>query len=401
MPAWFVDRLVNPDGVLERCEIKVEGDRIVSVTPAARSAGADSTAGSDRSPAHHAPLAVPGFIDIHTHGGAGHDLMDQSDTGLPEIAEHHLRNGTTSFVCSTLTAALPALDAVLEWVRGRLPETREAAAAGRAADLLGIHVEGPWISPARAGAQNPAYMHAPNDEAESFIRRHADTIRMVTFSYHYPSSTDFLDLLNELGIIAASGHDETTDERILEGFARGLRHVTHIYSMTSAFQRVDGRKHLGTLEMALMTPGVTVEVIADGRHITEHFWRFITHNKSVDDIMIVSDSMRWAGMPSDPDAVIRVGEHAVVVDDGVAWLADRSAFAGSITNMHAEFVRLVREWGVPLVDAVRMTSWNQAVKLGVSADTGSIAPGKRADFILLEDDLSLAAVVKSGRPVAR
>jgi N-acetylglucosamine-6-phosphate deacetylase len=220
---------------------------------------------------------------------------------------------------------------------------------------------------------------------------------MITFSYHYAAADRFLDLLLELSIIPACGHDQTVDERILAGFARGLRHVTHIYSMNASFMRVDGRKHLGTLEMALMTPGIMVEVIADGKHITEHFWRFIRHNKSVDDIVIVSDSMRWAGMPDDPDRVHKLGDVDVIVDDGVAWLADRSAFAGSVGTMHGMFRRLVQEWGVDLSSAVQMTSANQARELGIDDRVGAVKPGMAADFVILDEDLEIKQVVKAGR----
>jgi len=382
------DRLVNPDGTLERCEIQVEDGLIQSVTLLPASREKDTHA-----------FAVPGFIDIHTHGGAGHDIMDGEIEQFSRIARYHLENGTTSFLGSTTTAPLAELDRVLTAAASATAFNVSEAARGQAATFLGIHLEGPWISPARAGAQNPSYMHAPDDAAVTFIRNHAELLRMVTFSYHYPTADELLDLLLELNIIPACGHDETVDDRIQRGFERGLRHVTHIYSMTSSFQRVAGLKHLGTLEMALMTPGVIVEVIADGRHVTEHFWRFIVHNKQPEDIVVVSDSMRWAGMPDDPDRVHKLGDVDVVVDNGVAWLADRSAFAGSVSTMHRMFKRLVRDWGVDVENAVRMTSTNQAKELGLDESLGSIAPGKRADFVLLDEDLEIVQIVKAGQSV--
>ena len=387
MKSFLVARIVNPDGTLQNCEITVDEGVVRTVEPEAPGTG------------HRYPIAVPGFIDIHTHGGAGHDIMDGDGDRFLQIARYHLQNGTTSFLGSTATAPLAELDRVLTGARSAMRPNAVEAARGQEATFLGIHLEGPWISPEKAGAQNPLHMHAPDDAAMAFIRDYADVLRMVTFSYHYPTANQLLDLLLELNIIPACGHDETIDERILRGFERGLRHITHIYSMTSSFQRVDGLKHLGTLEMALMTPGVTVEVIADGKHITEHIWRFIAHNKRPEEIVVVSDSMRWAGMPDDPDKVHKLGDVDVVVDNGVAWLADRSAFAGSVSTMHLMFKRLVLEWGVDPEDAVRMTSANQAKELGLGQSLGSIAPGKMADFVLLDDDLEILQVVKAGRPV--
>lgn len=383
MERFAVDRLVGPAGVTERKEIVVDDGRITEIRPV----GTGATG----------LTAVPGFIDIHTHGAMGHDIMDGDPAGYAEIASHHVRHGTTAFVGSTLTAPLEQISGVLDVAREYTKANAEAAAAGREASLLGIHVEGPWLAPESAGAQNTAYMHAPEEPDFELIRANRDLIRMATFSYHYQSAPAFLDLLNALGIIAACGHDRGTDDLIAQAFDRGLRHITHLFSANSMFHRVNGYKHLGALEMALMTPGVTVEAIADGRHVTSHMWRFLRHNKQPDEIVVVSDSMRAAGMPDDPHRTIRLGELEAVVDDGVAWLADRSAFAGSVSTMHNSFRILVGEWGESLPDAVRMTSTNQARTLGVLDQLGSIEPGKRADFVLLDEALDVVQVIKSGR----
>jgi N-acetylglucosamine-6-phosphate deacetylase len=388
MQRFIAGDIVNASGRLGPAEITVEDGVVTEVRRVSGTAGSSHAAGG---------IAVPGFIDMHTHGGAGHDVMDGDHGAWDAIARHHLEQGTTSFIASTLTAPLADIESILVKMRDYLPESRQRSDDGERASLLGIHLEGPWISPERAGAQNPAHMHAPDDRSFELVRRHADLIRMVTFSYHFETSPQLLALLLEHDIIAASGHDQTLDERALDGFSRGLTYVTHIYSMTSGFQRSDGRKYLGTLEMALMTPGVAVEVIADGHHITEPFWRFIRHNKSPHDIVIVSDSMRWAGLQTDPGGVISMGGVDVIVEDGVAWLADRSAYAGSVSSMHDMFRRLVCTWNVPLPDAVRMTSWNQALRLGLTDQLGSIEPGKTADFVLLDEELHIVNVVKSGR----
>ncbi|MCK4513644.1 MAG: amidohydrolase family protein, partial [Spirochaetaceae bacterium] len=128
-------------------------------------------------------------------------------------------------------------------------------------------------------------------------------------------------------------------------------------------------------------------------------WRFIAHNKRPEEIVVVSDSMRWAGMPDDPGRIHKLGDVDAVVADGVAWLTDRSAFAGSVSTMHLMFKRLVRDWEVSPEDAVRMTSTNQAVEFGLGEQLGSITPGMQADFVLLDDDLEILQVVKTGRPV--
>ena len=148
--------------------------------------------------------------------------------------------------------------------------------------------------------------------------------------------------------------------------------------------------------MGLMTEGVKVEVIADGKHITKYFWDFIRHNKKVDDIIIVSDSMRCAGLPAGPDKKYKLGEIDVMIDDGVAWLTDKSAFAGSVATMYSNFKMLVNKWDVNLRDAVRMTSYNQALLLNLAGTVGEIKPERDADFLLLDKDLNLQKIIKSG-----
>lgn len=389
MASYRVRTLVNGDHTRENVTIDVRGGHITDIHPTPTPNGAQEF-----------EYAVPGFIDIHSHGALGYDLMDGSDEAFEEIAGFHLRNGTTTFLGSTITASLSDVEDFLLGVRPRLAQNHTQADRGRAASLAGIHLEGPWISPRNVGAQNPRHVIEPTDESVRIVREHADIVRMVTFSYHTPGAEGFLDVLVDLGIVPASGHDEAIDEEIVRAFDRGMSHLTHIYCNSSSFQRRDGYKHLGSLEMALITPGVSVEVIADDRHITRYFWDFITHNKGVEDIMLVTDSTRGAGLPEDPDRIYKLGELDIVIDDGVAWLADRTTFAGSTTTMMRMFRTVVRQWGVDIQDAVRMTSYNQAKKFGLVDVEGGVLPGRRADLLLFDSDLSLRRIVKSGHEVA-
>jgi N-acetylglucosamine-6-phosphate deacetylase len=397
MSSYRVRKLVNADKQLHDVTIHVENREFAALQPS----------GEDSSGPRHAPpgtsgeyaYAVPGLIDIHTHGALGHDLMDGTDEAFHSIAEFHLSNGTTSFIGSTLTSPLAVIHEFLRGVRPRMDENARLAASGSEAHLAGIHLEGPWISTRNLGAQNAKHVIEPDTESFRIVEENADIVKMVTFSYHTPGAERFLELLVRLGIVPASGHDEAVDEDIVRAFERGMSHLTHIYSNSSSFQRKNRYKHLGSLEMALITPGVSVEVIADDRHITRYFWDFITHNKNADNIMVVSDSTRGAGLPEDPAKVYELGGMDMVIDDGVAWLSDRSVFAGSTSTMLRMFRVLVRDWGVSVQDAVRMTSHNQASKFGLTEVLGGIAPGRRADMLLFDDDLRLQRIVKSGHEV--
>lgn len=393
MASYRVRNLVNGDHRRANVTIDVQNDTIAEIRPTATTP--DGLFAEEVS-----EYAIPGFIDVHTHGALGYDLMDGTNEAFEEIAGFHLRNGTTTFLGSTLTASPADIEAFLQAARRHMAHNRTRSDRGLASSLAGIHLEGPWISPRNLGAQNPRHVREPEDEAIGIVREYADIVRMVTFSYHTAGAERLLDLLVELGIVAASGHDEAIDQEILRAFERGMSHLTHIYCNSSSFQRRDGYKHLGSLEMSLMTPGVSVEVIADDRHITRYFWDFITHNKAVEDLMLVTDSTRGAGLSEDPDRIYKLGELDIVIDDGVAWLADRTTFAGSTSTMLRMFRTIVGSWGVDIQDAVRMTSYNQARKFGIAEVEGGILPGRRADLLFLNRDLSLRRVVKSGHDVS-
>lgn len=382
---YYINHIINHDSTLNDHCISINGGKISAVEKEGHPQDCETYC-----------YAIPGFIDMHTHGGNGKELMDNSPDALEEISRFYLQNGTTSFLASTVTSGLDTTESVLKTASGFMKVNGENAGKGYQAKLLGIHLEGPWLSHKNLGAQNPAHCIVPDKKSLELVEKYHELIKMVTFSYHTPESEKLLDLLVKRDIIPACGHDETHDRRILEGFGKGVKVVTHIYCVCSTFQRRNGLKHLGTTEMGLMTEGINVEVIADGKHITKYFWDFIRHNKKVEDIIIVSDSMRCTGLPTGPDKKYKLGEIDVMIDDGVAWLTDKSAFAGSVATMYSNFKILVNRWHVPLNDAVRMTSYNQALLLNLFGKLGEVKPGRDADILLLDKDMNLQKVIKSG-----
>lgn len=388
MERYYVNNIVNADGIQECCEIIVKEGTISQINKTPPPEDQQSFW-----------YAVPGFIDIHTHGGNGFDIMDCNQDAFSRIAQFHLQNGTTSFLGSSTTAPLDKIELLLEAGEIFQKTNHNRALSGVESSFLGFHLEGPWLSKMNLGAQNGSYIRPPDGKSMDLIRKHSDNIRMVTFSYHHPTSEAFLHTLLNLKIIPACGHDETIDADIVAGFQNGLNHITHLYSSTSSFRRVNGVKHLGTLEMSLITDGVTVEVIADNHHITKFFWDFIIHNKSFDEILIVSDSIMAAGLKEDPNNIYKLGDLDIIIDNGVAWLSDKSIFAGSVSTMYKMFKILINEWNVDICNAVKMTSFNQANKLSILDSIGSIEKNKSADFILLNNNLDIKKIIKSGIPV--
>ncbi|HBE04432.1 MAG: hypothetical protein A2096_10500 [Spirochaetes bacterium GWF1_41_5] len=341
--------------------------------------------------------AVPGFIDIHNHGGFGIDINNNADEKtIDELCGLYLKKGTTSLMLSTTTAPLDKLKGILECGRRMLSGNTDKSRMGEAAHLLGFHLEGPWISAKNAGAQPIEYIIEPDENSRKFIIDHKDIIRMATISCHTEKHRKFASFLKANGIIAACGHDTTCDTDAEKAFTAGIDHITHIFSNSASFQRINGFKHLGSLEMALMTPGIKVEVIADNRHITRHFWNFITHNKAFEDIIVVSDASPAACINAQKSTM---GGKNIIIDQGVAWQEDKSGFAGSISTMHDIFKILAGEWNVPVEKAACLCAGNQAARLGIDHFTGSLVPGKIADILFLDENLAIKKILKSGREV--
>jgi len=385
---YFIKNIVNHDETLKNRVIYIRDGKISDIRKG-------SPPGTEKSYCY----AIPGFIDMHTHGGGGKDIMDNSIDTLDSISRFYLQNGTTSFLASTITASLPQIDSVLITASEFASINKKQADKGIHATFLGIHLEGPWLSMKNLGAHNPDHNKVPDKESLELISKHQDIIKMVTFSYHSPESEKLLKLLVNKGIIPACGHDDSYDERILSGFRKGIKVVTHIYCVSSTVHKRNGKRYMGITEMGLMTDGVTVEVIADGMHTTKYFWDFITHSKQYKDIIIVSDSIRCTGLVASPGTKYKLGDTNVIIDQGVAWLEDRSVYAGSIATMYSSFERIVKQWNVNMNDAVRITSYNQAALLNLSDRLGGIGPGKVADILLLDQDLNLQRVIKSGSEV--
>jgi N-acetylglucosamine-6-phosphate deacetylase len=385
---YYIKNIINHDATFKNHVMYIRDDKIYDIRK-------ESFPDTEKNYCY----AIPGFIDMHTHGGGSKELMDNSIDALNSICRFYLQNGTTSFLASTVTSDLTQIDSVLRTASEFIQINEKNADKGLQAKLLGIHLEGPWLSKKNIGAQNPNYCIVPEEDSLKFIVKFQDIIKMVTFSYHNPESEKLLELLVKKNIIPACGHDESYDEMILSGFKKGIKVITHIFCVSSTCQKRDGLRHLGTTEMGLITDGIKVEVIADGKHITKYFWDFIRHNKKFEDIIIVSDSIRCTGIPTDPNNKYKVGDINVIIDDGVAWLEDKSVFAGSIATMYSNFKILINQWNVNINDAVKITSYNQAILLNLIDRVGEIKPGKIADILLLDQDLNLQSVIKSGSEV--
>ncbi len=333
--------------------------------------------------------AAPGYVDIHTHGGAGADVMDADSAGLERIALFHLSNGTTTFLATTLTAGLDRIRAALGTVR---------AYRGGGARIAGVHLEGPFLSPSNAGAQEKRHLRAPDPEGRDFVLSNADVIRRVTLAPELPGALELIGDCAARGIRVSAGHDSSVDDEIAAAVEAGLDCVTHIYCCSSTISRRTGpRKHLGLTEIGMADSRLAVEVIADGRHVPDALFRLILRAKGRDSVCLVSDSIRVAGMP---DGDYRLGDEGTEVrvrkDGDEASVPDLGVYAGSVMPLGSMVRRLAAGGAASLADAVHMASAVPARLAGLS-DRGRIAEGLLADINLLEEDGGIRRTLLGGK----
>ncbi|MCX7027482.1 MAG: amidohydrolase family protein [Spirochaetes bacterium] len=348
---------------------------------------------------------APGFVDIHTHGGMGADVMDEDADALGKIARFHLGQGTTTFLATTLTAPLAEIQGAIDRVRVYRDGT--ASGDGTRADCLprgsriaGVHLEGPFLSPRNAGAQDLRCLRVPDGEGTDFILRNVDLVRRLTIAPDLPGAVECIAAAAAAGIGVAAGHDASIEEEIYAAIGAGLESVTHIYCCSSGISRREGpRKHLGLTEVGMADDRLTVEVIADGLHTPEALFSLIWKAKGPDRICLVSDSIRVAGMP---DGEYRLGDakngQLVIKSGREVSIPGLGVYAGSATTIAEMVVRVVGRCGLPLGDVVHMATAVPA-RLARLYDRGSLAEGKLADINILKEDGSVRLTFLGGERV--
>jgi N-acetylglucosamine-6-phosphate deacetylase len=337
---------------------------------------------------------TPGFIDIHTHGGGGHDFMDGTVEAYLGAVETHARHGTTSIVPTTLTSTM-------EELRNAFDVFGTAKAANRkGARMLGLHLEGPYFAMSQKGAQDPRYIRDPKPEEYLEILGWSDDIIRWSAAPELPGALAFGRELAARGILASIAHSDAVCEQVVEAFENGFTHFTHLYSAMSGVRRINAYRYAGVIESAFLLDEATVEIIADGVHLPASLLKLICKIKGPGRTALVTDSMRAAGMPEGESIIgsLRDGMK-VIVEDGVAKLPDRSVFAGSVATAD-RLVRTMRSLaGIPLMEAVRMMTSTPAAILGLGRRTGCIAPGMDADMVVFDDDVSIVMTLIGGRIV--
>jgi N-acetylglucosamine-6-phosphate deacetylase len=372
-------RLVLSDGIHDGLEVVVENGKIAAVRPRSDAEAIDLGGN----------YLAPGFIDLHIHGAVGRDTMEASPEAFQAICDYHASGGTTSLLLTTVTAPIPKIVDVLRAVRDSARAVKQIA---------GVHVEGPFISRARRGAQREEFIRDPDRESGDQLLEFADVIKRVTLAPELPGALELIDRLRERNIAVSGGHSDATDEEALSGFDHGMRHVTHTFNGMSSARRDGIYRNAGLLEFALSEPEIMCELIADGHHVSTTLMRMLYRAKGPAGICLVTDATAGAGLSE--GARFSLSGLDCVVSDGVCLLADRSALAGSASRM-IDLVRVaVNDVKIPLPEAVAMASANPARALGATTK-GRIEVGADADFVVLSAELEVQRTFVAGEEIYR
>ena len=333
--------------------------------------------------------AVPGFVDVHIHGAGGHDVMEGSEQAMAVVARTVARHGTTSFVATTVTASLEDTCRSVEGMARFICAQRETDEAR--AEVLGIHYEGPFISPARRGVHPAEWIQLPSTELlEQLIHAASGNARILTIAPELLGAPPCIEAARKAGMVVAMGHTDATYEQARAGIARGAHHAVHVYNAMRPFSHRDS----GVIGAVLTSPEVTAELIADGVHVEEAAMRLLLQAKGAGCVILVSDGISATGMP---DGKYKLGNFEVTVSGGVCRNAE-GKLAGSTLTLDRALRNMVA-LGVPLVDAVRMLTVNPAALLGIEFKKGALRIGADADIVLLDEGLQVTSVWARGVPL--
>lgn len=336
----------------------------------------------------------PGFIDIHIHGGGGYDFMDGTEEAYLQIAAIHAKYGTTAMAPTTLTCAKEDLLKAIDLYKSANSKNTKGA------QFIGLHLEGPYFALSQSGAQDPRYIRNPDMDEYKEVIAHGDVIKRWSVAPELPGAIEMGKYLKENGIIAAIAHTDAIYEEVVEAVENGYTLATHLYSAMSGVTRRNTYRYAGVIESAYLIDRMDVEIIADGIHLPPPLLKLVYKIKGPDRIALITDAMRAAGMP-EGESVLGNKDTGlkVVVEDGVAIMADRSSFAGSVATTDRLVRTMVQMADIPLIEAVRMMTKTPASIMGVEAQKGSLTVGKDADVLIFDENINIKATIINGEVV--
>ncbi len=336
----------------------------------------------------------PGFIDIHVHGGGGHDFMDGTEEAFLKVAEIHAQHGTTSIMPTTLTAEKDDILHTLDIYEQANLNNKKGAS------FIGLHLEGPYFSMEQRGAQDPKYIRDPEPSEYLEILSHSTSIKRWSAAPERKGAIEFGKILCERGILPSMAHTDAIYEEAKNAYDNGYTLLTHFYSAMSGVTRKNAYRYAGVIEAGYLHDELDVEIIADGIHLPAPLLKLIYKIKGADHTALITDAMRGAGMPEGESVLGNINNGIkVILEGGVAKMPDRSSFAGSVALADRLVRTMINMGEVPLVDAIKMITATPARIMKLSDKIGSLKKGMDADILIFNQDIEMQSVFIKGNEV--
>ena len=375
-------RLIFPNGVCDGLDLVAENGMITAICPHAAATG-ETIVDLEGN------YLAPGFIDLHVHGAMGRDTMQASTKAFRTICDYHASGGTTSLLLTTATAPIKSIVKVVNGVRDAKSSIKQIA---------GVHVEGPFISKTKPGAQRASLMRTPTRRMYKPLLNHSDVIKRMTLAPELPGALALIDELRERNISASGGHSDAWEDHARTAFEHGMRSVTHTFNCMSSMRRRGIDRVAGLLEFAMSEPGIICELIADGHHVSPTLMKMLYRAKNFTGICLVTDATAGAGLKD--GSKFSLYGNKCIVEKGVCLLADRSALAGSASRMIDLVRTMVTKVGVPLHEAIAMATDTPAFVIGLTGK-GQFKIGGVADLVVISPELEVLRTFVAGEQVFR
>ncbi len=373
------NKIVTPHGITDGY-LYAESGKITEISALCKPADAEYD--------YTGSYLVPGFIDIHTHGAGGHPFLTEDASVVAAACDFHLAHGTTTILPTLSASPIEVMESSVAAIKRARDERLTRA------NIIGAHLEGPYLSAEQCGAQHPDFITPPNaEEYVPLVEKYGDAIARWTYA---PENDDgsFAEFLSANGIIASAGHTNAKYADMDAAISHGCGLITHLYSCTSTVTRNMGFRSLGVIESAFLRDELAVELIADGKHLPRELVQMIIKIKGTDKVILITDSLEIAG--TDIKEGVMAGT-AFIVEDGVCKLRDRSAFAGSVATADVLLRFIVCECGYSISDAVRMMCENPAKLLGLNK--GKLDTGYDLDLVVIDNELNVSDIFVGGARV--
>ena len=381
-------RIITPSGIIQGGTLIVLGDKIVSVG----NANIDLPGAIEIDAKGN--YISPGFIDIHVHGGGGHDFMDGTEDAFLKIAETHARYGTTSMLPTTLTGSKEQILETLA-VYERANKINK-----KGAQFLGIHLEGPYLAMGQRGAQDPRYIRNPEPEEYKEIITASSSLVRWSAAPELKGAIEFGRYIKSKGILPAIAHTDAIYEEAEEAFRNGFTLATHFYSAMSGVTRRNAFRYAGVIEAGYLIDEMDVEIIADGVHLPAPLLKLVYKIKGSEHTALITDAIRAAAMPPGEYVLGNITNGTKIIsEDGVAKLPDRSSFAGSIATADRLVRTMISVTEVSLTETIKMISATPARIIGVSGRKGELAAGKDADIVIFDEEINISTTIINGKIV--